>query len=51
MLMTTQYDAERERRAIETLREHRVEGLILTVADATRTRFSTNSTATACSMC
>lgn len=34
MLMTTQYDAERERRAIETLREQRVEGLILTVADA-----------------
>ena len=34
MLMTTQYDADRERRAIETLREQRVEGLILTVADA-----------------
>lgn len=34
MLMTTQYNAERERYAIETLREHRVEGLILTVADA-----------------
>ncbi|GAB7523623.1 LacI family DNA-binding transcriptional regulator [Paraburkholderia sp. 2C] len=34
MLMTTQYDAERERHAIETLREQRVEGLILTVADA-----------------
>src|SRR5260370_6251560 len=34
MLMTTQYDAERERHAIETLRAHRVEGLILTVADA-----------------
>ena len=34
MLMTTQYDADRERHAIETLREHRVEGLILTVADA-----------------
>ena len=34
MLMTTQYSAERERYAIETLREHRVEGLILTVADA-----------------
>jgi DNA-binding LacI/PurR family transcriptional regulator len=32
MLMTTQYDTERERHAIETLREHRVEGL--TVADA-----------------
>ncbi|RFU46472.1 LacI family DNA-binding transcriptional regulator [Paraburkholderia sp. DHOC27] len=34
MLMTTQYNAERERYAIETLREHRVEGMILTVADA-----------------
>jgi DNA-binding LacI/PurR family transcriptional regulator len=34
MLMTTQYDTDRERRAIETLREQRVEGLILTVADA-----------------
>ena len=34
MLMTTQYDADRERHAIETLREQRVEGLILTVADA-----------------
>jgi DNA-binding LacI/PurR family transcriptional regulator len=34
MLMTTQYDAARERHAIETLREQRVEGLILTVADA-----------------
>ncbi|MDE1183876.1 substrate-binding domain-containing protein [Paraburkholderia sp.] len=34
MLMTTEYDADRERHAIETLREHRVEGLILTVADA-----------------
>jgi DNA-binding LacI/PurR family transcriptional regulator len=34
MLMTTQYDSERERHAIETLREQRVEGLILTVADA-----------------
>ncbi|MEX3785404.1 LacI family DNA-binding transcriptional regulator [Paraburkholderia sp. BR14374] len=34
MLMTTQYDVDRERHAIETLREHRVEGLILTVADA-----------------
>ncbi|WP_206996813.1 substrate-binding domain-containing protein [Trinickia mobilis] len=34
MLMTTQYDAERERHAIETLRAQRVEGLILTVADA-----------------
>lgn len=34
MLMTTQYDAERERHAIETLRAHRVEGLILTVTDA-----------------
>ncbi|HTH60405.1 MAG TPA: LacI family DNA-binding transcriptional regulator [Paraburkholderia sp.] len=34
MLMTTQYDAQRERHAIDTLRSHRVEGLILTVADA-----------------
>lgn len=34
MLMTTQYDAGRERHAIETLRAQRVEGLILTVADA-----------------
>jgi DNA-binding LacI/PurR family transcriptional regulator len=34
MLMTTQYDAQRERHAIETLRAQRVEGLILTVADA-----------------
>jgi DNA-binding LacI/PurR family transcriptional regulator len=34
MLMTTQYDAERERHAIETLLAQRVEGLILTVADA-----------------
>jgi DNA-binding LacI/PurR family transcriptional regulator len=34
MLMTTQYDAARERHAIETLLEQRVEGLILTVADA-----------------
>ncbi|HTI19274.1 MAG TPA: substrate-binding domain-containing protein [Trinickia sp.] len=34
MLMTTQYDAARERRAIETLLEQRVDGLILTVADA-----------------
>ena len=34
MLMTTQYDVERERHAIETLREQRVEGLILTVTDA-----------------
>ena len=34
MLMTTQYDADRERHAIETLRAQRVEGLILTVADA-----------------
>jgi DNA-binding LacI/PurR family transcriptional regulator len=33
-LMTTQYDAARERHAIETLLEQRVEGLILTVADA-----------------
>ncbi|WP_042301130.1 LacI family DNA-binding transcriptional regulator [Paraburkholderia kururiensis] len=34
MLMTTQYDADRERHAIETLRAQRVDGLILTVADA-----------------
>jgi DNA-binding LacI/PurR family transcriptional regulator len=34
MLMTTQYDSGRERHAIETLRAQRVEGLILTVADA-----------------
>jgi DNA-binding LacI/PurR family transcriptional regulator len=34
MLMTTQYDAARERHAIETLLSQRVEGLILTVADA-----------------
>ncbi|MDN7429468.1 LacI family transcriptional regulator [Burkholderia sp. AU16741] len=34
ILMTTEYDAARERHAIETLREQRVEGLILTVADA-----------------
>ncbi|MFC5427586.1 substrate-binding domain-containing protein [Paraburkholderia denitrificans] len=34
MLMTTQYDEQRERHAIETLRAQRVEGLILTVADA-----------------
>jgi DNA-binding LacI/PurR family transcriptional regulator len=34
MLMTTQYDADRERHAIETLRAQRVEGLILTVTDA-----------------
>ena len=34
MLMTTEYDATRERRAIETLREQRVDGLIVTVADA-----------------
>jgi len=33
VLMTTQYDAERERRAIETLREQRVDGVILTVTD------------------
>jgi len=33
MLMTTQYDEERERHAIETLRAQRVEGLIMTVAD------------------
>ena len=34
MLMTTQYEAARERHAIETLLAQRVEGLILTVADA-----------------
>jgi len=34
MLMTTGYDTARERRAIETLREQRVDGLIATVADA-----------------
>ena len=34
MLMTTEYDHERERLAIDTLREHRVDGLILTVSDA-----------------
>lgn len=34
MLMTTAYDREREARAIETLLEQRVDGLILTVADA-----------------
>ncbi len=34
MLMTTQYDAARERHAIDTLRAQRVEGIILTVADA-----------------
>jgi len=34
MLMTTAYDGEREHRAIETLREQRVDGLIATVADA-----------------
>jgi DNA-binding LacI/PurR family transcriptional regulator len=34
MLMTTQYDAARERHAIETLLHQRIEGLILTVADA-----------------
>jgi DNA-binding LacI/PurR family transcriptional regulator len=34
MLMTTEYDAGREQSAIDTLREHRVDGLILTVADA-----------------
>lgn len=34
MLMTTQYDAARERHAIETLLAQRVEGLVLTVADA-----------------
>jgi DNA-binding LacI/PurR family transcriptional regulator len=34
MLMTTAYDSGRERSAIETLREQRVDGLIATVADA-----------------
>jgi DNA-binding LacI/PurR family transcriptional regulator len=34
MLMTTEYDAMREHRAIETLRQQRVDGLIITVADA-----------------
>lgn len=34
MLMTTLYDEQRERHAIETLRAQRVEGLILTVTDA-----------------
>jgi DNA-binding LacI/PurR family transcriptional regulator len=34
MLMTTAYDSSRERRAIETLREQRIDGLIATVADA-----------------
>ncbi len=33
VLMTTQYDAVRERRAIETLREQRVDGVIMTVTD------------------
>ena len=34
MLMTTEYRTERERAAIDTLRAHRVDGLIATVADA-----------------
>lgn len=34
MLMTMQYDAQRERHAIDTLRAQRVDGLILSVADA-----------------
>ncbi|AEA59871.1 substrate-binding domain-containing protein [Burkholderia gladioli] len=34
IVMTTEYDTARERHAIETLRAQRVEGLILTVADA-----------------
>ncbi len=34
IVMSTEYDTERERHAIETLRSQRVEGLILTVADA-----------------
>lgn len=33
VLMTTQYDAARERHAIETLREQHVDGVILTVTD------------------
>lgn len=33
VLMTTQYDAARERHAIETLREQRVDGVIVTVTD------------------
>jgi DNA-binding LacI/PurR family transcriptional regulator len=34
MLVTTQYDSERERRAVDTLRAQRAEGMLLTVADA-----------------
>ncbi|ALK29863.1 LacI family transcriptional regulator [Burkholderia plantarii] len=34
IVMTTEYNAARERHAIDTLRAQRVEGLILTVADA-----------------
>jgi DNA-binding LacI/PurR family transcriptional regulator len=34
MLMTTEYRTDRERAAIDTLRAHRVDGLIATVADA-----------------
>ncbi|WP_347556680.1 substrate-binding domain-containing protein [Robbsia sp. KACC 23696] len=34
MLMTTEYQTDRERAAIDTLRAHRVDGLIVTVADA-----------------
>ncbi len=34
MLMTTAYDREREARAIETMLQQRVDGLVLTVADA-----------------
>ncbi|GAB7535228.1 substrate-binding domain-containing protein [Burkholderia sp. 3C] len=34
IVMSTEYDTARERHAIETLRSQRVEGLILTVADA-----------------
>jgi DNA-binding LacI/PurR family transcriptional regulator len=33
VLMTTQYDPERERRALETLRAQRVDGVIMTVTD------------------
>ncbi|WP_150566637.1 LacI family DNA-binding transcriptional regulator [Pandoraea morbifera] len=34
LLVTTQYDPERERNAIETLLQQRVDGLLLTLADA-----------------
>lgn len=36
LLVTTQYDPERERNAIETLLRQRVDGLLLTLADAGR---------------